>query len=370
MRVFCVLAAAVLFSAGSAVAAENMVKVAAIFAQTGKAALNNARTLDGIKYAVDDLNRQGGVLGRQLELLIFDNSSTPLGAKIAAEMAVGAGAVTVFGAAWSSHSMAMAPILQAARIPMISPLSTSPDITRIGNYIFRTCYTDPFQGKILADFAFKDLRAKTAGVLVNVDSHYSEGLAQHFIDSFTGRGGEILFVEYHLEKTVDFSTFIRKARELKPQVLFHPGHTKVAAYVIKQARINGVEIPFLGGDGWQNSMYDLVGGYIEGNFYTSHWHHQSTLEKSRRFVEEYRRRGRDIGPAYALAADSVFLFADAAARAQSLDPADIRDAIADTRNYQGITGSISFDENGDPIKPAVILKFEGGTSAYVKTIFP
>jgi branched-chain amino acid transport system substrate-binding protein len=350
--------------------ASGSVKVAAIFPKTSKIAMESELQLNGIRYAIEELNQNGGLLGRKIELYEFDNQGTVIGSKIAAQKAVEVGVITVFGANWSSFSLAMAPVLQEANIPMISNISTNPQVTLIGDYIFRVCYIDPFQGRVLANFAIQDLKALKAGVLVNVDDQYSEGLAEFFINSFKKQGGKIIFVEQYLEKTSDFTSFFEKIKQYQPEVVFHPGHTKMSAFVLKQARESGITTIFLGGDGWNDSMYEIAGSSIEGSYYTTHWHQNSTNEKSITFVEKYKSFSRQFDPATALAEDCVYLFADAAFRAQSFDPPKLRDAIAATKNFQGVTGTISFDGNGDPIKSAVILKFENGTSVYVKNVEP
>lgn len=368
--IICLITMVIPWLAQSPCMAAESIKVAAIFAKTSKAALGTELQLEGIRYAIEDVNQNGGVLGKKVELLEFDNKGTAIGSLVAAQEAVQAGVVTVFGANYSSHSLAMAPVLQSAGIPMISNISTNPKVTLVGDYIFRVCYIDPFQGKVLANFAIHDLKAMTAAVLVNVDDQYSEGLAEFFIDNYRQQGGEVLFVQDYLEKNSDFTIFFEKVKKYKPDVIFHPGHTKMSAFVLKQARENGIKTTFLGGDGWNDSMYKIAGSTIEGSYYSNHWHQNSTSKKSLRFVEKYRSQSREFDSATALADDCVFLFVDAVKRAQSSEPARIRDAIAATEGFQGVTGRINFDKNGDPVKPAVILKFENGTSVYVKTVEP
>jgi branched-chain amino acid transport system substrate-binding protein len=346
------------------------IKAAAIFSKTGKAAFDNTTALNGVRYAVDELNQNGGLFGSQIELIELDNKSTALGSKIAAKKAVDAGAVIVFGAVWSSHSLAMAPVLQTAGIPMISPYSTHPGLTLIGDYIFRICYTDPFQGKIMASFAFHDLKAKTAAVLTNVSNKFSESLSEYFIDNYRHLGGRVLFEKSYLEKTSDFTSILDDIKKYNPDVIFLPGHMKDSAFIIKQARLNGIKTVFLGGDGWNDFIYKIVGNIVEGSYYTNHWHQDGTGDINRQFMKKYERQNRELDPGYALAEDCVFLFADAVRRANSLKPALIRDAMAATENFEGVTGTISFDKNGDPIKSVVILKFENGSSVYVKTVEP
>lgn len=352
------------------VKADQSIRVASIFAKTGKAARFNLQALHGVRFAVEELNLNGGLMGRQLELIELDNRSTALGSKKAAMQAVERGVVTVFGASFSSHSLAMAPVLQSARIPMISPFSTNPQLTKTGDYIFRVCYTDPFQGRILANFAIHDLKVKTAGVLSNASSVYSEDLGKYFMKEFMRQGGEIVMYDSFLEKTADYLPLLQMVQQKKPDLVFLPEHANVAGYIIKQARQIGIQTRFLGGDGWNESMYGLVGDVIEGNFYSNHWHPGSSNERSRQFVKRYEKASRDYGPGNALGEDCVNLFADAVRRASSFETAEIRDALAATRDFQGVTGTISFDENRDPVKPLVILKFINGTSVYVKTVEP
>jgi branched-chain amino acid transport system substrate-binding protein len=264
----------------------------------------------------------------------------------------------------------MAPLFQAAKIPMIAPASTNPQVTLTGNYIFRTCFIDPFQGRILAKFVVKDLKMKTAGVLINANSKYSEGLAKSFIEYFVSQKGEILFEENYLEQTVDFSPIISKIEVFQPEILFLPGHNKDSGYIIRQTRDCKIFTPFIGGDGWSNDLYKIAGKGIEGNFYSLHWHKDSAGIKSRQFVKNYKKHFQEFDDRDALSYDTVCLFIDAVNRTQSLDPVQIRNALASTENFQGVTGKISFDKNGDPIKSAVILKYDKGGSVYVKTMEP
>ncbi|MCG8616180.1 MAG: ABC transporter substrate-binding protein [Desulfobacterales bacterium] len=346
------------------------VRVGAVFSITGPAAVTNGPSLSGIRRAIDELNLRGGILGHQVELLEFDNRSTPLGSKTAAEAAVAAGVITVFGAAYSSHSLAMAPVLQSARIPMLSPVSTIPRLTRMGNYIFRVCYNDLFQGRVMAAFAIEYMKSKTAGILINADSSFSETLGDRFNKDFTAMGGQVLFIRHYLEKSVDFSDAIRIMGSASPDILILPGHVKDSGTIIKQARQKGINAPFIGGDGWSDLMYEPAGSFLAGSYYTTQWHPNFPGEKSRQFVARYKKNGWFLNPGSALAEDCVFLFADALARAGGFHTEAIRDAIAGTTYFNGVTGQIRFDENGDTVKPAVILKFGTDGSEYIKTVHP
>ncbi len=377
MRIYagtCMLLFSVLLHASSATGAEP-VKIAAIFPETGEAVQSSAgvqHELLGTRQAVDDLNRKGGLLGRRIQLLEYDNRSTALGSREAAALAVKDGVIAVIGSSWSSLSLAMAPVFQGAHIPMITPISTNPEVTLVGDYIFRACFIDPFQGRVMAEYARKDLRARSAVVLTNTGESYCMGLARYFISHFTRSGGEILWEGDYLATATDFTAQLHKAKGLTPDVIFVPGMRRDSSYIIKQARKMGMKTVFLGGDGWDADMYAYAGNTIEGNYFCAHWHPQSTRERSRRFLEESREAfGPDIKSAFVLSYDAVMLLADAVKRADSLKPERIRGALAATRNFQGITGDITFDKDRNPTgKEAVILKFHNGSVVYVKTIKP
>jgi len=354
-----------LFSVGA-----ETIKIGSIFAKTGETFVSNRTSFDGIRFAVQEINKNGGLLGKQLELLEFDNQGSAVGSKIAAQKAVKAGVVTVFGANWSSHSLAAAPVLQKAGIPMITPISTNPKVTLIGDYIFRVCYIDSFQGAVMANFAFHDLKVKNAAVLINANSKYSEGLAKFFIQSFKGQGGKILFEANYLEQTADFSFLIDKIKSLKPEVVFLPGHSKDSAFIIRQARDNGLSTTFLGGDGWDAVMCTMAGSAIEGSYFTDHWHKDRSTDVNHKFVASYEKYSMEPDAVDALTYDSVQLFADAVRRAGLFQPDKIRDALAATDTFEGVTGIIDLDKNGDPVKSAVILRFDKGTIVYVKSVEP
>lgn len=184
--------------------AAETVRVASIFGKTGPGAFANKATIEGVRFAVRELNRQGGLLGKQIELLEFDNKSSAIHSKLVAQKAVKDEVIAVFGANWSSNSLAMAQVLQAAKIPMISPLATNPDVTLVGNYIFRVCFIDSFQGTVLAKFALQDLNVQTAAILINASARYSEDLAQFFKQYFEKQGGKIVFQAHYLQDTDDF----------------------------------------------------------------------------------------------------------------------------------------------------------------------
>lgn len=367
----CIVSIICLISMVSVGETSETVKVAAVFGITGDGATMIFPLLKGARFAVEEVNAQGGLLGKRVKLIEFDNKGSALGSKLAAQQAVKAGVVAVIRASFSSNSLAMAPVLQEANIPMISPNSTNPQVTKVGDYIFRVCFIDSFQGASMADFAIQDLKANTAVVLTNTGDKYSMGLAEVFIKQFQAQGNRILWEGDYQSEATNFSSQLEQVKRVNPDVVFVPEYYRDSGYIIKQARNMGITVPFLGGDGWGEGMYDYGGTAIQGNYFSSHWHQDSPHPRSREFVKNYIDKYGEIeNVGVPLAYDAVMLMADAIRRANSLEPRRIRDALAATTNFQGVTGVISFDENRNPVKSVVILKFDKEKPVFVKMIEP
>jgi branched-chain amino acid transport system substrate-binding protein len=368
----CIVALIGVFSL-PAIAAES-VKIAAIFAKTGIAVSHNASHIQVVELAVEDINNQGGLLGRPVELIILDNESTPIGSSMAAKKAVQLQVTAVIGAAWSSHSLQMAPILQQAEIPMVTGASTNPKVTRIGNYIFRTCFIDSFQAQAMAKFAYNDLGARTAIVLEIINEEYSLTLAEIFVSSFQQYGGKVILKGSYKNDAVDFSSLLKEVKRLQPDVVYVPGYARDSGLLIKQAVSMGIQTTFLGADGWTGpSMYDIGSNAVEGNYYSAHWHYDVRFPQSVHLQKLYDRKYGGVIPHInaPLNFDAVMLLADAIRRAGTFDRARIRDALAETKGFQGATGTITLDENGDPLnKPLVIMKLGKDSPRYFRTIQP
>lgn len=349
--------------------AEEPIRLAAIYAVTGVAAEQNAPSLQGVKNAVAELNRQGGLLGRPVELLVLDNLSTPIGSLDAAERARDRGVAAIIGAAWSSHSLAIAQVAQAAGIPMVSSYSTSPALTRIGDYIFRVCYTDDFQGAVLAQFAIEDLNARTAVIFTDVTSEYSISLSQIFRANFEQQGGKILDeIEYKL-KQPDFTAEVQRTKRSGADVVLLAGHFE-SGRIARDLQQGGVKAIPLGGDGWVDGPFlDNGGSELRQGFFTTHWAEQVESQRSRDFVRTYKPLG-SFGTGTALAYDATMVVADAIRRAGSIEHKAVRNALRTTKGFPGITGSITFDAQGNPLKSVVIMKIHGGKIDYLKTLTP
>lgn len=349
--------------------ANTRIRIAAIYALSGPAATYSASSLQGVHWAVDEINASGGTLGRLFELVELDNRSTPIGSKVAAQQAAAMDATAIIGPAFSSHALAAARVAQIHAIPMITAVATSPKITRIGNYIFRVCYNDDQQGRVMGRFAFKTLQYRKIMTMVNIASDYSIGLAETFESAFSRLGGIILARSIYKARQPNFRDLIEQAVKAEPDAIFIAGH-KESARIILEAAQHGLDAVPLGGDGWDDpSFYEIGGNRIKCGYFTTHWHAAIDTQTSRRFVQHYGQ-GRTIGAATALAYDAVNLLADAIRRAGSIQRTDIRHALAQTKRFNAVTGMISFDKNGDPLKDIIIMQISDGRPHVLKQVHP
>jgi len=351
------------------VSAEETIKVASIYAYSGVASASNRASVLGIRYGVDEVNKRGGVLGRKIELIELDNASTPIGSKIAADIAVKKQVTAIIGASWSSHSLAVAKVAQSSGIPMISTDSTHPEVTRIGDYIFRVCYTDPYQGSLMAHFALSELGATTASMLVDASSDYSTGLASVFSHHFKEQGGRIEKIVYYKHKQEHFRKEVEELKEVESEALFIPGHDESAAILFEIERTGMQSIP-LGCDGWSTAETFEKGMLkVRRGYFSTHWSEGVKTPRSRNFVALFKKQGKPLS-SEPLGYDAVMLLADALERAQSLGAEQVKKALRQTRDFQGVTGEISFDRHGDPIKSIVIVQVKNGETRFLKSITP
>lgn len=349
--------------------AAKIIRIASIYSLSGPAAKANSTSVQGVRLAVKEINSAGGILGMPFELIEIDNQSTPIGSKVAADKAAYENVTAIVGAAFSSHSMAVAKVAQAHRIPMITNVSTSPAVTRVGDYIFRACFNDAFQGKVMGRFAREDLKSKGAVAVFNVASDYSQGLTRMFEKAYTQCGGVLQAKIPYKPRQPHFRDIISKAMSLNPDALFIAGHDE-SARIIGEAIQMGLNAVPLGGDGWdEKSFYNLGGKNIKTGYYATHWSESTDTAISKEFVARYRHLGMIVAPT-ALAYDTVMLLANAIERGGTIQRPAIRDALAQTSGFEGVTGTFSFDKHGDPIKNVVIMKIDAGHPVYWKKIVP
>jgi branched-chain amino acid transport system substrate-binding protein len=350
------------------------IKIGEIEPMTGKEAAFGQSAHRGIEMAVDEINAAGGVLGRPLVIMLEDNQSKPgdtatVGKKLVSREKVAA----VLSGGTSSGCLEAAPIFQAARVPFIATTATSPEVTEKRDYIFRTCFIDPFQGAVLARFAINTLKAKRIAVITSVSTAYSVGLGKVFRERFTALGGEIIIEQKYAEGDKDFRAQLTAIRATKPDAIFSTGFYTEGALACKQARELGITVPLFGGDGWEApELIEIGGKAVEGCYYSSHYSSESTAPNVRAFVTKYRERYRGETPESMapLAYDALRIVAEAITRAGATDGPKLRAALAATKNYPGVTGRTTIDTQRNASKPAVILIVKDGRPQYVETIEP
>jgi branched-chain amino acid transport system substrate-binding protein len=269
--------------------------------------------------------------------------------------------------------MAAAPICQNKQVPMITPASTNPDVTATGDYIFRVCFIDPFQGTVMARFASENLKLKRVAILKDQGQPYSTGLAANFQTAFIKLGGEIVADESFTATDTDFKAQLSSIKARNPDGVFIPGYYTQVGTVGRQARELGITVPLLGGDGWDSpKLFEAAGSALEGCYFSNHYSAEDPSPAIQNFIQKYKARYNDKVPdaMAALGYDAMQVLADAMKRAKSLSGPDLRDAITATQNFAGVTGNITIDANRNAEKPAVVLQIKGQSYKYVTTIQP
>ena len=348
---------------GTAMAAD--LKIGVVSPMTGATATFGQENTNGIKLAYEKLKKGPG---KKFDLIIEDDKSEAIESTNATRKLLSVDKVSVMiGAPTSSLALASAPIVQEAKIPFITPTATNAKVTMVGDYITRACFTDDFQGVVMAKFAVQNLKKMKGLILIENTSDYSKGLAKAFGDEFKKLGGKLVNTEEltYAAKDTDFQSLLRKVKRANPDFIFVPGYYVEAGLIVKQARALGINIPFLGGDGWDSpKLFEIAGESVKGSYISNHFAPDDKSPVVQNFVKEYEKAyGTKPGSFAALGYDSLGIVADAIKRAKSTKPSDIRDALVATKGYQGITGTITFDKNRNPTKSAVVL--EATPSGYV-----
>jgi branched-chain amino acid transport system substrate-binding protein len=327
---------------------------------------------NGILMAADEINQAGGIDGRRLDVVIDDDGGSPeKAAALTARLIEEDKVVAIIGGGTSANTRAAAPKAQSAKIPFIAPSSTDPAVTQVGDYIFRACFVDAFQGEVMARFAFNTLKAKKAAILFDFNSSYGRGLTDYFELSFSKLGGQIVGKLSYTQSDVDFKGQLSTFQGAEPDVIYIPGYYGDVALIAKQARQIGLTQPLLGGDGWDApELWQLGGDSLNGSYITTHYSIDDP--STEKFVHEYRQRYGNLLPDAhaALAYDSMRVLVDAIGRAKTTEPTAVREALAQTKDFPGVTGVISMDADRNAVKPAVVLKLMDAKYIYQETIQP
>jgi branched-chain amino acid transport system substrate-binding protein len=343
---------------------------------TGDDSTNGDSTDKGIKLAIEELNARGGVRGTQVDLKTYDDQGKPEEAATAAARLVTQDKVVVLlGEVASARSLAMAPIAEANRVPMVSPSSTDPKVTKDGGrtrtFVFRVCFIDPFQGTVMAKFARERGLAKVA-ILRDVGKPYSVGLADYFLSSFRALGGTVVNDQSYKGGDRDFKAQLTAIKARAPEAIYVPGYYTDVALIARQARELGLRVPLLGGDGWgSEKLFEFGGQAVEGSFFSYHYSPDDPSPRIQSFIARFKARFGAIPDGMAATGyDAAMVAADALRRASDTSGEAVAAALADTRGFPGVTGVIAFDADHNVAKPAVILEVKGGKAVYVATVAP
>ncbi|MDP3237490.1 MAG: ABC transporter substrate-binding protein [Myxococcales bacterium] len=353
--------------------ADDVILLGEVGSLTGSEAAFGISTRDGIAMAIDEANEAGGVKGKKLAVRVYDDQSKPEEAASAVTRLITQDKVLVIlGEVASSNSLAMAPKAQEAKIPMISPSSTNPKVTEVGDYIFRVCFIDPFQGYVMARYAHDELKFKDVAILTDKKSAYSEGLTDVFKRKFAEMGGKIAVVESYAKGDTDFRAQLTNIKKLKPQGLYIPGYYQDVANIAEQSKELGLKVTMMGGDGWDSAkLFELGGSAVDGSYVSNHYSADDPSPRVQEFIKKFQARYKTTPDSLAaLGYDAARVAIDAMKRATELTGPSIREQIAITKDFPGVAGTITLDENRNPVKPAVVLKVEAGKFKYVSTVAP
>jgi branched-chain amino acid transport system substrate-binding protein len=340
---------------------------------SGAEATFGQSTANGIRLAVKDLNASGGIKGKLVELKSYDDRSVSQEAGTAVTRLITSDkAIAILGENTSSMSLAGGRVAQQYGVPMISPSSTNPAVTELGDKIFRVCFLDSFQGWVQAKFARESLRASKAAILYDQGQAYSKGLAEYFESAFVKTGGAIVAKQAYTGGDQDFSAQLTTIRQASPDVLFVPGYYTDAGNIAIQVKRLGLTAPLLGGDGWESPQLAAIGkDAVEGSYYSCHYAPQEGRPEVAKFVKAYEAEyGAKPDSLGALGYDAAGLLFDAMRRAPSWDGAALAKAIAETKDFAGVTGRITIDPERNAKKSAVIVQMKGSVPVAVATIEP
>lgn len=378
-----ILATAVLVGCGSEKKAADTktIKIGANLEMTGNSASFGKSSLNGMKLAVKELNAKGGVLGKQLEVVVADNKSEAAEAANAVQKLVSQDKVAaIVGSNLSSSVIAAIPINTGAKTVVITPMGTNPAVTvdaksgKTHDFMFRAPFIDPFQGTVAANFVSKELKAKTAVVYIDNSSDYAKGLAQFFKENFEKQGGKVIGTEAYLQKDTDFKATLTKIKAMAPEIIYIPGYYQEVGLIVKQARELGMTMPMLGGDGWDSTKLPEIASAasLNNTYFTNAYSPDDQADSVKNFVAAYKKEYNNETPDVfaAMSYDCVMIIANAISKAGAVDGTKIKDAMAATKDLQVATGKVTFDAKHNPIKAAVIIEYKDGKQVFKGRVNP
>ena len=340
---------------------------------TGAEASFGQDTDEGVRLATEEINAAGGIKGKKIKLVTMDDQGKAEdAASVVTRLIEQEKAIALLGEVASSRSLAAAPIAQAKKIPMITPSSTNPKVTEVGDFIFRTCFIDPFQGTVMARFATENLKTKKVAILRDVKSDYSVGLADFFIQKFKELGGQVVADASYQSGDVDFKAQLTNIKSAGPDAIFVPGYYTEVGLISRQARELGIKVKLMGGDGWDSpKLSEIAGKDIDGSVFSNHYSNETKEPVAVDFISKFKARYNKMPDGLSAAGyDAAKVLYRAMAAANDLTSQAIRDQIAKTVDYVGVTGKITIDDKRNATKSAVVVEVQGSSNKYVTTINP
>ncbi|KAJ50746.1 amino acid ABC transporter substrate-binding protein [Clostridium tetanomorphum DSM 665] len=351
------------------------IKIGLDYELSNEVALYGQSLVTGIELAFKEINEAGGVLGKKVEIIKADNKSdTAEAANVAAKLATRDKVVAILGPATSGSVKAAIPQATQNKVPLISASSTADDVTvdshgKVRDYIFKTCFSDSFQGVILANFAVEDLKSKNAAILMDTTSDYSKGLSKSFKETYSKLGGKVVTEQAYQAKDKDFKAVLTNIKNAKPDLIYLPGYYEEVGLIVKQARELGLNVPILGGDGYDSPKLAELAGKQALNkvYYTNHYSSKDTSNEVVKFKDTFKKQFNKEPDAFnALGYDLAYFVADALKRAGESNREKLKEALASTKGFKGITGELSIDENHNPVKSITILEVKNGEPTFLK----
>lgn len=365
---------------GSKGADGDTIKVGGLLEMTGGSASFGISGKNGIDLALKKINEKGVLGGKKLSLVVADTKSEASEATNGMQKLISQDkVVAVIGPNQSSAVIAAGAINNGSKVVDITPMGTNPDVTvdpktkQVKPYSFRTCFIDPFQGTVMASFASNELKVKKAAIYIDNTSDYAKGLAQFFKENFVKNGGQVVIEEAYLQKDTDFKSTLTKIKAAQPDFIYIPGYYQEVGLIVKQAREMGITVPMAGGDGWDSAKLPEIAGKaaLENTFFSSLYSPDDTSDLNKEFVAEYKKAYNTNPDVFAaLAYDSTLLVAKAIEDAGSADPAKIAEAMAKIKGFKGVSGEVTFNEEHNPIKSAVIIEHKDGKQTFKTKVNP
>ena len=379
-KLLSVLAAGAMFMSALTGCGGDTIKVGGLLEMTGGSASFGISGKNGIGLALKKINEKGVLGGKKLSLVVADTKSEASEATNGMQKLISQDkVVAVIGPNQSSAVIASGAINNGAKVVDITPMGTNPDVTidpktkQVKPYSFRTCFIDPFQGTVMASFASNELKVKKAAIYIDNTSDYAKGLAQFFKENFVKNGGQIVIEEAYLQKDTDFKSTLTKIKAAQPDFIYIPGYYQEVGLIVKQAREMGINVPMAGGDGWDSAKLPEIAGKaaLENTFFSSLYSPDDTSDLNKEFVAEYKKAYNTNPDVFAaLAYDSALLVAKAIEDAGSADPAKIAEAMAKIKGFKGVSGEVTFNEQHNPIKSAVIIEHKDGKQTFKTKVNP